>query len=330
MNRTLALLALALAQPSAATEPVTLQTFTRAETDHYFSGYVAKGCFAKLCHERAAPSVDRQTVIRMNRDTLYSSGVFDLTTPLTVTLADTGGRFQSMQVVSQDHFVPLVGYAPGRFTLTQESVGTRYVMLLFRTFMDPNQPKDMAKALAAQNALTVSQAAPGTFVPGDWDQDQRKALSGKLNDLMPFAGDGRGMFGARDSVDPVKHLVGTAAGWGGNPAADALYVSGAVAANDGVTAHVLTVKDVPVDGFWSVIVYNAKGYFEAPESAVSVNGVTGVRNRDGSMTIRFGGDPKAANYLRIMPGWTYVARLYRPRAAVLDGSWTFPTPTPAR
>jgi len=73
------------------------------------------------------------------------------------------------------------------------------------------------------------------------------------------------------------------------------------------------VRDVPADGFWSVTVYNAKGFYEAPENAISVNNITGKRNADGSMTIRFGGDPTTENYLRIMPGWNYTVRLYLPR-----------------
>jgi hypothetical protein len=204
------------------------------------------------------------------------------------------------------------------------------VAVLFRTFMDPNDPKDVAAAHAAQDAIKVSQADPGKFEIPDWDQDQRAKLSGILASLMGFAGDSRGMFGPKDKVDPVRHLIGTAAGWGGNPLEDAKYVMGAVPNNDGNTPYVLTVKDVPVDGFWSITVYNAKGFYEAPENAISVNNVTGKRNKDGSMTIHFGGDPAASNYLRIMPGWNYIVRLYRPRAEILDGRWTFPEAQPAR
>jgi hypothetical protein len=92
----------------------------------------------------------------------------------------------------------------------------------------------------------------------------------------------------------------------------------------------LTLRDVPVDGFLSVTVYSARGFYEEPEKAISVNSVTGKRNGDGSMTIRFGGDPAAENYLRIMPGWSYIVRLYRPRPEVVAGQWTLPGPRAAQ
>lgn len=313
-----------------ASEPVTIDNFRRAETDHYFRTYVEKGCFARFCNDRVAPAVDAQDVIRMNRDTPYSFAIFDLTTPVTIIKPDVGKRFQSMLAISEDHYNPLVAYEPGSYTLTQEGVGTRYVAVVFRTFMDPNDPADVQAAHAAQDGIRVIQANPGKFEVPDWDQAQRAKLSAGLASIFEFVPDSRAMFGTREQVSPERHLIGTAAGWGGNPLEDAKYLVGAVKQNDGQTPYVLTVKDVPIDGFWSITVYNAKGYFEAPESAISVNNVTGRRNQDGSMTIHFGGDAKAANYLRIMPGWSYVVRLYRPRPEILDGRWQFPEPTPTR
>jgi hypothetical protein len=328
-SRWIGLLLACVASPVvSAAEPVTIDNFRRAETDHYFKGYVDKGCFGKLCSERGAPAVDEQGVIRMNRDTPYTSGVFDLTTPVTIVKPDTGKRFQSLLIINQDQYNPLVAYQPGSYTLTQENMGTRYVAVLVRTFMDPNDPADVQAAHAAQDGLKVIQESPGKFEVPDWDQEQRAKLSATLASLFPFVPDSRGMFGPKDKVIPERHLIGTAAGWGGNPIEDAKYILGAPKVNDGNTAYVLTVGDVPVDGFWSVTVYNGKGLFEAPENAISVNNVTGKRNKDGSMTIHFGGDPQAVNYLRIMPGWNYIVRLYRPRAEILDGIWTFPEPTP--
>jgi hypothetical protein len=314
--------------PALAADPVTIDNFRRVESDHYFKTYVDKGCFAKLCNDRSPPAVDGQSVIRMNRDTPYSAGIFDLTTPVTIVKPDTGKRFQSMLVINQDHYAPMVVYKPGSYTLTQENVGTRYVAVLFRTFMDPNDPADIKAAHDAQDAIQVVQASPGKFEVPDWNEDQREKLSGILGSLFPFVPDSRGMFGPKDRVIPERHLIGTAGGWGGNPLEDAKYEVGVVKQNDGTRPYVLTVKDVPVDGFWSLTVYNDKGYFEAPENAISVNNVTAKRNKDGSTTIHFGGDPKAVNYLRIMPGWNYIVRLYQPRPEILDGTWKFPEPTP--
>jgi hypothetical protein len=132
------------------------------------------------------------------------------------------------------------------------------------------------------------------------------------------------MFGRKEDVTEVRHILGTAGGFGGNRDQDAIYLNKVMTENDGKTAYTLTVKDVPVDGFWSVIVYNKDGFFEAPADTISVNNVTAKKDVDGGITIHFGGDPKAPNYLRIMPGWNYMVRLYLPHKEILDGNWKFP------
>lgn len=140
--------------------------------------------------------------------------------------------------------------------------------------------------------------------------------------------DTKRMFGSKDVVDPVRRLIGSASAWGGNPENDALYLNVTPANNDGKTIYRLAVKDVPVDGFWSVSVYNAKGYFE-PNSlnGYTLNNITGKASPDGSIDVQFGGcDGKLPNCLPIVKGWNYLVRLYRPRAEILDGRWTFPEP----
>ena len=74
------------------------------------------------------------------------------------------------------------------------------------------------------------------------------------------------MFGSKDEVDPIDHLIGTAIGWGGNPKYAAVYNSIYLKQNDGKAVHKLIVRDVPVDGFWSLSVYNAKSLLREERS----------------------------------------------------------------
>ena len=131
-------------------------------------------------------------------------------------------------------------------------------------------------------------------------------------------------FGEKKNLDPIKHLLGTAYGWGANPPA-AKYVNFVPEQNDGITPYTVTVKNVPVDGFWSITVYNAKDYMEKNDLDVySFNNITAKPNDDGSFTINFGGDPKQQNYMSISNDWNAVIRMYQPRKEILDGTWTFP------
>jgi hypothetical protein len=134
-------------------------------------------------------------------------------------------------------------------------------------------------------------------------------------------------FGRKEDVDPVRHLLGTAWGWGGLPEEEAYYLN--VEPNLPVGACELTVRDVPVDAFWSVTVYNKDGFIDPnDQDAYSVNSLIGTPNEDGSYTIHFGGEPGSVNHLPIAEGWNYMVRFYQPRKAILDGTWKFPEVKP--
>jgi para-nitrobenzyl esterase len=306
--------------------PVNVHNFIRAETDFYFK----TRAFGELKHSRDMAAIDKQDVVRMNRDTLYSSGVFDLeAAPVTITLPDAGKRFMSMQVISQDHFTTEVVYGPGTFTYTKDKIGTRYVFLLVRTLANPEDPADVKAANAVQDAIKLEQANTGRFEVPQWDPVSQSKARDALSVLGSLDGTVH-MFGTKDEVDPLDHLIGTAIGWGGNPRSAADYQSFYPLKNDGKTVHKLTVKNVPVDGFWSVSLYNDKGFFEKNDlNAYSLNNLTAKPNPDGSFTVQFGGCAKeTVNCLPTMPGWNYTVRLYRPRKEILDGSWKLPQAQP--
>jgi hypothetical protein len=312
--------------------PVTADNFVRAETDLYFGGVVKKDGFGKFEHNREPTPVDKQTVIRMNRDTLYSGAVFDLDAgPVTITLPNAGKRFMSMQVINEDQYTPMVVYRPGAVTLTRDKIGTRYVLAAVRTLVDPSDPKDVQQVRALQDAIKISQKNAGKFEVPNWDQASQKKVRDALLVLGTTLPDSKGMFGTKAQVDPVRRLIGSAMAWGGNPEKDATYLTITPSGNDNTNSRRLTVNNVPVDGFWSISVYNAEGYFEKnPYNAYSVNNITGQKSADGVFTVQFGGcDGKIPNCLPITKGWNYIVRLYRPRGEILSGKWKFPEAQPA-
>ncbi len=204
------------------------------------------------------------------------------------------------------------------------------MVVAVRTLVDPADPKDVTQVHALQDAIKISQKAIGKFEIPNWDQASQKKVRDALLVLSMTIPSFTKAFGTKEQVDPIRHLAGTAAGWGGNPDKDATYLGVTPAKNDGTTVYKLTVRDVPVNGFWSVSVYNAEGYFEKnPLNAYSVNNITARKSADGAVAIQFGGcDGKIPNCVPIMKGWNYTVRLYRPREEILNGKWKFAEPQP--
>ena len=112
--RILAAMALATASsvaPARATdspaEPVTVQNYSRAQTDVNFAGVVKNGGFGKFRHGRELAPPVQQGIVRPNRDTLYSLAIVDLDAgPVMITLPEAGKRFMGMQIVNEDQYTP--------------------------------------------------------------------------------------------------------------------------------------------------------------------------------------------------------------------------------
>jgi hypothetical protein len=306
--------------------PVNVDNFARAESDRMFAAIGGQaGGVNRWHHYRAPTPIDQQTVIRMNRDTLYSAAVVDISDGATLTIPDAGQRYMSVMVVNQDHYINRVFHEPGEHNLTVEEFDTPFVLLAARLFVDPAYAADVAAVNALQDRFGVVAGSASPFSMPDYESASLDATRAALLELSKGVGGAERAFGRADEVDPVRHLIGTAFGWGGLPEHEASYINVNPAVPVG--EYALTVRDVPVDAFWSISLYNADGFFEPNErDAYSVNNVTATPNDDGSVTVNFGGcEGDRPNCLPIMDGWNYIIRLYRPRPEVLDGSWTFPS-----
>jgi hypothetical protein len=110
---------------------VNADNFVRAETHRMFADIQrAAGGFGVFRHNREPASIDDQTVIRMNRDTLYSFAILDLAEPAWLSLPEADGRYMSAMVVNEDHYINVLLHPPGRHHLTHDrfptSVSTRH------------------------------------------------------------------------------------------------------------------------------------------------------------------------------------------------------------
>ncbi len=312
---------------AATATVINVDNFNKAQTDFEFAGIVKlAGGINKVHSNRAPTPIDKQNVIRMNRDTLYSLGVIDISKGASVTLPDAGKRYMSLMVINNDGYVNQVYYGGGTYELTMEKFDTPYVGVVIRTLANPEDADDLKAAHKLQDQIRIEAASDKTFVLPDYDKASYKATLEPILELAKGLKRYTETFGSKQEVNPVHFMIGTASAWGGLPDKAAVYEN--IQPNLPVGKYELTVKDVPVSGFWSISLYNEKGYFQKNSlNAYSLNNLTAKPNSDGSYTLRFGGcTASTENCLPIMKGWNYAVRMYEPGKDIVDGSWQFPGP----
>ncbi|WP_269581707.1 DUF1214 domain-containing protein [Roseibium sp. Sym1] len=312
--------------------PVTLNNFVRVATDIEIDKYVAlAGGVNRFFHFREPTPVENQPTIRMNRDTLYSTVVVDISEGATLTLPEAGHRYMSAMVINQDHYINEVFHGGGTYTLDMETFDTPYVIIFMRTLVDADDPDDVAEVNALQDQMTIKAASADPFILPDYDEESFEGIVQAALELERYAAGSAGAAGSKNEVNAVLHFIVTAAGWGLLPEDEAFYLG--VTPRLPVGEYKIEVPaDVPVGAFWSVSLYNANGFFEPNQlDAYVVNSVMGERSDDGSMTIHLGGcEDGRVNCLPIMEGWNYTVRMYQPGPEIIDGSWTFPDVEPVK
>ncbi len=309
---------------------VNFDNFVRAATDIELDKYVSlAGGVNRFFHFREPTPVDNQPTVRMNRDTLYSAAIINISEGAKLKLPDVGERYMTAMVVNQDHYINAVLSGGGTFNLDMDTFETPYVIVFVRTLVDAADPGDIAAVNAIQDQMVIEAASSKAFIPPNYDEDSFETMVSTLLTLSPFVPDSFHMFGARDKVDPIRHLLGTAGGWGGLPESEAFYLNVAPGLPPG-EYKIEVPADVPVGAFWSISLYNAEGFFVPNDhNAYNVNSVTGVRDINGLMTVHLGScDDGRVNCLPIMEGWNYTVRMYRPGQEILKGTWTFPEAKP--
>jgi len=216
-----ATLLVAVASPVLAAEgPVTVnvENYARAETDMQIGRMLKMaGGVNKLIHNREPTPLDKQLVIRMNRDTLYSFAIVDISKGATVTMPEAGERYMSLMVVNNDGYINKVYQGGGTYKLTMEEFDTPYVVLAVRTLVNASDDADVKAATAVQDKMKIEAASAKPFVMPNYDMDSYNATYKPLLELSKGLPDTHKTFGKKADVDPVRFLLGSAFGWGGLP-----------------------------------------------------------------------------------------------------------------
>jgi hypothetical protein len=128
-------------------------------------------------------------------------------------------------VINRDHYINDVLHEPGAHELTLENYETDYVVVGIRTLVDPTDADDVLAVHALQDQIVIEAGASRPFTMPDYDEASLTATRDALLELSKgIAGYSRS-FGRRADVDPVRHLVATASGWGGLPETEAFWAS---------------------------------------------------------------------------------------------------------
>ena len=302
--------------------PVTLDNYKWAESDLAFANvtkFVGTNQFLHFPVDKF--DLDNQTVVRMNRDTIYSGAILNVSEGATVTLPESDGRYMSAMVVQNDHYIDQVFKTPGTHVIESD---TDFVLLAVRIRINPNDPLDGARVQALQNQVAFEVNAEEPHVMPNYDMDQLVALRDELAAEAAELGSLNNMSGARGMIDERMHILGTAAGWGLLPDANARYLSYGQEDGQGCFHATYSVPPFNEPGFFSITMYDADGWIFSDRAILNEYNIE--FNDDGTFDAYFGecGDD-AKNNLPVVDGWNFLMRVYEPRLEELD-RYELPTP----
>jgi len=309
---------------------VTSETYIRAESDRQF-GVIAKmaGGVNRFYHFRRPTPLDKQNVVRMNRDTLYSMGIVDTSKGATIAVPELPrDRYVSVYLVDNDHYCPFVIYTSGTHELPRD---TQYLGVGVRIqVFNPKDEDEIALINKLQDQFIIKANSAEPLPEFTWDIESLQALTDQYEKEFAQYSSFKGMMGPRGQVDEKTRHIAAAGGWGLFPEWDATYLNYS-GGHDYRVCHQATYQ-VPENGaFWSITVYGSDGFMKSDQNIVNSSNVK--LNADGTFTVYFGAAEtcgEVPNRLDTTEGWNFAMRIYRPGKSVLEGAYKLPVAKPVK
>jgi hypothetical protein len=319
-----------LGKPASALINVTPETYVRAESDRQF-GVVVKmaGGVNRFYHFRRPTPLDKQNVVRMNRDTLYSMGIVDTTKGATITVPELpNDRYASVYLMDNDHYCPFVIYSSGTHELPRD---TKYVGVGVRIqVFNPKDENEIALINKLQDQFIIKANSAESLPEFKWDLQSLNALTVQYEKDSTQYSSWKGMMGPRGKVDKATRHIAAAAAWGLFPEWDATYLNYS-GGHDYRVCHKATYQVPENEAFWSITVYGNDGFMKSDNNIVNSSNVK--LNADGTFTVYFGSAETCGdvpNRLDTTEGWNFLMRIYRPGKSVLDGAYRLPAAKPVK
>lgn len=332
INRRNILLICTLSGATAANAamPVTPENYARAEVDESYKHIVADVGSNAFRHDRALMPLEKQPAVTMNRDTVYSFGVFYVPEGTTITLPKSAdNRYQSAMIMQNDDFTDQVFYAPGTFEIKSK---TEFAAVVMRTQINPNDPADTQNVRALQDGIKVSWpkgTVPKEYKIVDWDEASRMTLRAQYQKEAAKLANFNDTSGARGVIKPEMLRLSASVALGLLPAKDAVYIYRDFGLSGDKCYQATYAKpDFLEGGFFSFTMYGADKYLKSENS--NLNNRSMKFNKDGTVTIHYGPKEKCGEVANWLPtpgdNWYLGMRIYRPGESVVSGKYTVSEP----
>ncbi|WP_047042142.1 DUF1254 domain-containing protein [Vibrio mexicanus] len=301
---------------------ISRDNYVVAETSKYFgvTEMKSENGVNTWRHFRTPPKTEDQPIVRMNRDTIYSTAVVDTEKGATITLPDFGDRFTMVQFTDENHNTFDMIYTQGNETI-EVPPSTKFMFVLVRTYLaDINDTAEIKRLNALQDQLVITAGSTDDYpIYGGYE------LPELVNKLEPVkreildeiessdVEDSEFMFGTPDYTTKIGREYGAAYGWGGATFKDNVYQ---YSKNFSSTqCHQTTFEDPENVGFWSLTVYNDDGFMF--NDLANMNNGVAEKNSDGTYTVSFGCGENAINNipldgLKEGQKWNVLVRHYTP------------------